>query len=143
MDAKRVAVRIRAEIVLDVLARAGGDLEIAVAMKMFVAIKKGMSDQRSPHYRRDILRYIRTARLVIEMIAPARPAIARRLIFNEPLQRGLRPLAPHTIAVSLVQTDETARQKTHSLGGTALGYSQQWAQINRKAPHSLLQHRAQ
>src|SRR5271157_2737752 len=107
---------------------------------MLIRIEKRMPYERSPNHGRHILIHIGASRLIVEMIAPARPVIPATLVVNQPLQSHLGLIAPGRIAGGSVKTNESACHKSHPFAGMALLHPEQWTQVNRKPPHALLEH---
>ena len=102
------------QIPIYMFARADGDVQIDVAMKMFIGIEKGVANKRCPNYGGNVFRYICAARLVIKMISPTGSDITLTLIIDEPLQGHLRLFRPRHIASGLMKPDKATRQKAHS-----------------------------
>src|SRR5258708_10495675 len=141
-DTKSLSVRKRLEIAQNVLAGADGDSQVAVFFEMVIGIQKGVTDERRPYYRRRAPGQIKTSRLVIKMVAPARSRIARRLVLHQPSQCHPGFVSPSSLASGLMKTDKASGQKPHALAGRALGDSQYRTQVQRKPAYSLLEHRS-
>src|SRR5271166_1817185 len=99
--------------------------------------------QRSPYHGGHPLWQIEGTRLVIEVIAPACPVIASRLMLNQPLQCVLCFVSPNLVAGRIEKANETSRQKPHAFAGVLLINSQRWTQVQWKASYSLQKHRPQ
>src|SRR5579863_7465481 len=77
------------------------------------------------------------------MIAPGSAPISFGLILNQPLQCEFGLLPPQGIPCGLMKSQETACQKSHSLGGVAFLDPQQGAWVEQKTSDRLLQCDAQ
>src|ERR1700690_865614 len=142
-DANRVSVRESFQIAHDVLTSADGDLQIALLLKMLVAIQKRMTDQGRPYHGWRAMRQIEAPRLVIKMVAPAGSGITRRLMLNQPLKKVLGLIRPDLFTGCFMKAYEAAGQEAHSFRGMASGNSQDRAQVNRETANTLLQHGTQ
>src|ERR1039458_1969119 len=103
-----------------------------------MGVQKCVTDERCPHHGRHVHGHIGASRLVIEMVPPACPTVACRLVFQQPLQRKLSSVSPCGITCGCVKPYKAPSQKTHALGGMALGNPQQRAQVDRKPTYPLL-----
>ena len=110
---------------------------------MLVGVQESVTYQRGPHYRGQSFWEIGAARLIVEVITPARSAVAGRLVIGEPLKCKPRSVRPHWIAGSLVEAYEAARQKAHPFARMLPRYAQDWTKVDGESPHSLLQHLAE
>lgn len=94
-------------------------------MKMFESIEKRMADERSPHDGGLPLGQIESARLVVEMIAPARSLVSGGSMFYQPLDGKFRFVGPHLIPGRLVEPYESPGQEPHPFAGMFLFHAQQ------------------
>ena len=97
---------IRLQVAQDVFAGADGGVKIPFLLEMIVGIEKCVTNQRSPHYGRHALGQIERPRLIVEVIAPARPAIAGGLVVGQPLEGELSLALPVRVARGFVQTQK-------------------------------------